>query len=213
MEGREISDLTSHAIYAALVQLSAKFYEQHGLPTVAFSRLDGTQLIPHPQDHSRPILLVPRDIVRHLPLASDWSDVAKAISEIEEIRDRFNQYFIGVTQPTITDKKRALRHVALESRQNLRAILDALLSLADNYDPNEDLFNYYAIRQILSRQTETNPPTYRRPKGTDTKTLKLIVLDILDHYRNQIENNNLWEMLWHKQRPKYERAPSFFSSP
>ena len=201
-----ISDLTSHAIKGSLIQLSADFYAAHGLPTRVFNKYDNAALVPHPDNVRRPILLVPTDIIRALPLANDWSDVGHAISQIEEIRERFNSFFTSVAKPTITDRKRALRKVAFESKDNLTAIVAAILSMAGNYDTNEDIFNYYAIREILSGKVDTLPPQYSRPLTYDMDGLLAVVRDIIDHYKKQIEHNNLWEMLWHGSRPKRERA-------
>lgn len=201
-----IGDFASHCIYDALVAVSAEFYAKHELPTKKFDNLGGAELVPNPQDASQPILLVPEDIVRDLPLATDWSDVAQAISQTEEIRERFDRFFIGIAKPTITDKKRALREIALSSRQSFRLFLDALLDLATSYDPNEDVFNYYALRSILSGAIDAKTPTYSNPETENLDNLYQVVIDIVAHFKNQIENNNLWELLWNNDRPKRERA-------
>ncbi|MDP3492313.1 MAG: hypothetical protein Q8R82_04310 [Hyphomonadaceae bacterium] len=201
-----IGDFTSHCIFEALVAISAEFYEQHDYPTVAFARLKGAKLVPDPKDPATPILLVPGDIVRDLPLAVDWTDVQQAISQAGEIRQRFDAFFIGIAEPTITQKKQALRDIALSSRTLLRLLLDALLQLATNYDPNEDAFNYYALRSILSGEIDSQVPTYEKPKGDTLSDLHRVVMDIADHFKKQVEKNNLWELLWNDDRPKRERA-------
>ena len=201
-----IGDFASHCIFDSLVAVSEKFYRAQKYPTKKFEDLGGARLVPDPNDPSRPILLVPDDIVRDLPLATDWSDVSEAITQAEEIRKRFDNFFIGIAEPTITDKKRALREIALSSRKMFRLLLDTLLEFATNYDPNEDVFNYYALRSILSGAIDTEIPSYKKP-GTETLDgLHRVVLDIVQHFKKQVENNNLWELLWNGDRAKRERA-------
>ncbi len=201
-----IGDFTSHCISDALIDLSADFYKKLKLPTKAFEKFGGSQLVADPYDAEHPILVVPQDIVRDLPLAVDWSDVAKAISQADEIKEQFDRFFIGVAQPTITDKKAALKQIALGSRKMLRLLIDALLELATNYDPNEDAFNYYALRSVLSGEIDTQIPSYPKPRTESLDTLHEVVLEIVQHFKKQIESNNLWELLWNDERPKRERA-------
>lgn len=53
-----------------------------------------------------PILLVPRDILRDLPIATDWSDVAYAASRNEQLRGQVNRHIADLWQRrTLKDKK------------------------------------------------------------------------------------------------------------
>tara|TARA_R110000868_G_scaffold360613_1_gene622676 strand:- start:75 stop:1505 length:1431 start_codon:yes stop_codon:yes gene_type:complete len=201
-----IGDFTGHCIYGALVKVSEDFYRAHGLPTEKFAKLGNAELVPNISDPSIPIILVPKDIVRDLPLATDWSDVSTAISQADEIRQRFDKFFIGVAEPTITEKKQALRDIALSSRKMFRLLLEALLELATNYDPNDDVFAYYALRSILAGEIATEPKNAKPLAEESLDALHNGVLAITEHFKKQVEKNNLWELLWVKTQAKRERA-------
>lgn len=201
-----IGDFAAHCISEQLVSISSAFYREHDLPTRQFAKFGGADLVPDPSAPDDPILLVPHDIVRDLPLATDWSDVNKAVSEIEEIRDKFNSFFVGVARPLISEKKAALREVVFSSPEMLKALADALLELATNYDPNQDIFNYFAIRKIFSGEIDVLPNEKVGASINKIEDLMEVVRLSINYFKKQVENNNLWELLWSDGRPKRERA-------
>lgn len=85
-----------------------------------------------------PIILVPQDIVRELPIANDWSDIERAAMENARIRARVNQFLGGIVRPTIADRKHALRNAALESPEEFDFFLAAVKGNVGNYHPNLD---------------------------------------------------------------------------
>jgi hypothetical protein len=127
-----ISDLSTTVLLPVLCNLTTAFCAKHGVPTQKFEAHPSTSLPSNPFRSGSPVILVPQDIVRHLPLASDWDDVPRVIGEIASIREAFNRYVGNIAEATITDKKRALRKAAMESLQNFR-----------------DLFNAHDLKQSL----------------------------------------------------------------
>jgi len=87
--------------------------------------------------------------VRELPIANDWSDIERAAMENARIRDRVNRYLAGIVQPTVVERKRALRSPALGSPADFDFFLAAVKENVSNYDPNLDAIGYY---RLLSAQ-------------------------------------------------------------
>lgn len=201
-----ISDLCTNTILPALCSITQEFCKTHGVETQVFPKWKGALLPVNPFRKNTPILLVPRDIVRHLPLAADWSDVSRIVAEIAEIRDAFNVLIGGIAEATITDKKRALRSAALSSLDNFKKLFDALLASSDSYDPNRDTLNFYAFRKVMASDLSAFAGRIPKPVAQTGSELNRVVSDIILHFRIMVERNNLWEVLWDGLRPKRERA-------
>ena len=55
-----------------------------------------------------------------------------------------------------------------------------------------------------------NPAPYlnmvTQPDSRDQLSLHVTILKIVNEFQQLIENNNMWELLWHKDQPRHERA-------
>lgn len=201
-----ISDLTTNLIRPVLIQITADFCQLHSLPTKIFAHYGGAKLPENPLRPGKPVILVPRDILRDLPLAADWSDVSRVVMEIAEIREAFNQFLGPIAQATVIDKKNALKKAFLQSLEVFKRVFAEILSASDNYDPNVDILNFYAFRNIINSDLSAFEGKIKPPAAANKSELERIVLEIVGHFRYLVENNNLWELLWIGDKPKRERA-------
>ena len=97
-----ISDLTTTVIMEDLAAITETFCQTNSVPLLETDIITGHKL---PRFITRtgrviPIVLVPQDIVRELPIANDWSDIERAAMENARIRDRVNRYLGGIIRPT-----------------------------------------------------------------------------------------------------------------
>lgn len=116
-----ISDFTTRVIMSDLAKITEEFCQKNNIPIKSFSSLQNRKL---PVYNGKPIILVPRDIVRDLPVANDWSAIETAALKNKEIRDRVNSYLAGIAKPTIADRKAALKYVALGSAEDFEGFLN-----------------------------------------------------------------------------------------
>lgn len=198
-----ISDFTTQAIIESLAEITNHFCTLYGIPTSKSDLTSGCEL---PTFEGASVLLVPKDIVRDLPLANDWSDIEKAAMQNQAIRDRVNQYLAGIATPTVAERKAALRYAALASSADFEHFLGSVKEHADNYDPNVDPLAYYKIRETLlsdlaSFKQAIVPDIHKGPEE-----LKALVHATIDQFKHHIEKGNLWEELWDGDKPKKERA-------
>jgi hypothetical protein len=150
---------------------------------------------------------VPKDILRELPLAVDWSDVSRVVSEIEEIRERFNRFIGPIAQATVAERKQALKKAAMSSLKNFRLMFHEILAASDSYDPNEDALNFYAFRNLITSDLAQFKGKIKPASVPSRQELQRIVTEIIEHFRHLVEKNNLWELLWTPdKKPKRERA-------
>lgn len=148
-----ISDMTTTVIMEDLAQVTNEFCAVHGIPVFSFDVCVKHKLPKFVDGRGRavPIVLIPRDIVRELPIAKDWSDIERVAMENARIRERVNKFLAGVIRPTVVDRKRALRRAALESAADFDFFLAAVKENASSYDPNLDALGYYRLKDIIAK--------------------------------------------------------------
>ena len=147
-----ISDITTTVIMDDLAAITEAFCQANGVPLFWFDICKSHKLPKFvvPNGREVPIVLVPEDIVRELPIANDWSDIERAAMENARIRDRVNQFLSGIIEPTVIDRKNALRKAALGSSADFDFFLAAVKENVTNYDPNLDALGYYRLKAILA---------------------------------------------------------------
>ena len=160
-----ISDLTTTVIMEDLAAMTENFCTTQGVPLFSFDVSLGHKLPKYidPQGRANPIVLVPSDIVRELPIANDWSDIERAAMENARIRDRVNKYLATVIQPTVAQRKYALRNAALGSPEDFVFFLTAVKENVRHYDPNLDALGYYRLKDIIAKGF----PNLRQPDPYD----------------------------------------------
>lgn len=201
-----ISDLTTFAILPALCALTEEFCKQNRVPVRQFKDYFNAMLPENPNNPEKPILLVPQDILRDLPLATDWSDVSRVTFENEKIRNAFNEFVGLISQATLTEKKEAIKKTALLSLEHFRAVLDAVLGSSDSYDPKADPLNLYRFREMIAGDLTAFTQPGLKVGQPSAAELQRIVKLIVGHFTTLVEKNNLWELLWHGDKPKREKA-------
>jgi hypothetical protein len=203
-----ISDLTTTVIVKDLASITEEFCTAHKIPVVGFDPA-GSNKLPmfiDTRGHEMPIVLVPRDIVRDLPIANDWSDIERAAMENARIRERVNSLLGSIIEPTVVDRKRALRRAALGSVADFDFFLTAVKENVSSYDPNLDALGYYRLKDIIAKGF----PGLKQPNRYDLRRgpqeISRVVNDTLALFKRHVETGNLWEELWVGDKPKKERA-------
>jgi len=203
-----ISDMTTTVIMDDLAAITEAFCNANGLPVQAFEVCESHQLPSFEDAKGRtiPLVLVPTDIVRELPIANDWSGIERAAMENAQIRERVNRFLAGIVVPTISDRKHALRGAAMGSSQDFNFFLAAVKENATYYDPNLDVLGYYALKAILSKGLAglKQDATYDLTLGP--AEIMKVVTDTIYVFKRHVEAGNLWEELWVDGKPKKERA-------
>jgi hypothetical protein len=123
-----LSDMTTNIIFPALAAFNARVLAELALVGSKFTHgsTDGTFLV-NPYESARtPLILLPTDILRHLPVAHDWDSVADAARRNEELRERVNRHIAAIwEQKTKRDKSR-LKSEALRGKEAFETLLRAI---------------------------------------------------------------------------------------
>ncbi|MDP1546338.1 MAG: hypothetical protein Q8L87_09970 [Anaerolineales bacterium] len=199
--------MTTSFLLPPLCELTEKFCSEQKIPTKKFgAKYDHRSLPENPFSSGLPVVLVPRDLLRDLPLAADWADVSRVVMEIDEIRDAVNRMFGDFAKATVSEKKAAVRKVAFQSLENFRLILRAIADASESYDEKADLDGFYLFRDILNSNPQRFSGLVVAPSAKTQGSLRGVVEEIVRQFKELVENNNLWELLWFGTSPRHERA-------
>jgi hypothetical protein len=203
-----ISDLTTNAIFPVLNDITLDFCKGYDIPVKSFLiGFDQYSLPMNPFDNSHGFTLVPKDILRELPVATDWSDIDRVVQHNAMLRHKVNQLVANIAKATVTQKKRAIRTVALSSEHNFHAIFDGLLSNnPTGYDFKRDQQNIEALRELLSSTPRNFPKYIAAPLEKTAAEIWRVVNDITAQFKKLIEDNDLSRLLWDGSKPKSEKA-------
>lgn len=202
-----LSDMTTNYILICLAEITEAFCKTHSIKTKKFEgKYGGRYLPPNPYDPAKPVILVPRDLLRDLPLAADWADVSRVVLEVREIRDSINRLFGNFAKASVTQKKAAVRKAVLGSKRLLNLLINAVTLAVENYDEKADLDGYFQFRDVLSEDPKKFSGMVLPPTTSTPSSLLAVVLNMIDQFRKLIEDNNMWELLWYGTTPRHERA-------
>lgn len=95
-----ISDMTTNFIRPVLAEITSDFCKANGIPTRTFTAFGAAELPENPLRPGQPVLLIPQDILRDLPFATDWSEVSSVAIEVDEIRQAVNGMLVISRRPT-----------------------------------------------------------------------------------------------------------------
>jgi hypothetical protein len=203
-----ISDFTSRVITLQLAMVTRDFCTLVGIPTKV-SPVSPEIGLPHhigANGRERAIVLVPRDVVRELPTANDWSDIEQAVSANAAIRAQVNFFLAGIARPTVVQRKAAIRSAVLQSAGLFEIFVAAVKEYASFYDPNDDSLGYYKLKEILRGKLDDFKAITVYDLSGGVESIRRLVHDTIEMFKHHVENGNLWEALWINGEPKKERA-------
>ena len=175
-----ISDLATNSMLPVLQELTLGFCREHGVPTRSFDiGLERLEMPENPLDPGFGFLLVPKDILRELPVAADWSDIDRVVQHNARLRQMVNQMVGNIAKATIGQKKRALKKIALSSAKDFNALFnDMLTGTLQGYDFGRDRKSINALRQLLTATPQHFPLMIAKPSAATPEELRRIVGEI-----------------------------------
>lgn len=210
-----ISDMTTNIILPDLVaytQRVLKSFSTIKLEQFSHSLKNGTQIdarLPrNPFSNPRsPIILVPEDVLRDLPIATDWSDVASAASQNASLRARVNDQIARIWSVKSKKDKGAIRGWALSDPTSFEIFLDMLRGANPKpYDFVGDPLGAFIWHRV-GHDIAANAPFKPTPIASKSAaSLHKLVKEIIDQFRFLIEERRLSEELFHRGSPRPEKS-------
>lgn len=205
-----ISDMTTNIILPDLIKFNERIINELGLsPSEHTINGAKTLVLTNPcSNKGEPLLLVPTDVVRDLPVASDWSDISRVVSENEQLRERVNNS-IGEVWATMSRKEKSnLKESALRSKESFEVALEILhQSKAIPYDMKSDLGGEVFWGDLINNIALDHPKDLSGFKGEqlDQDMTYKVVGEIIEQFQFLIEKRDLWRELWDEKLEKHRK--------
>jgi hypothetical protein len=205
--GRDrISDMVARVILADIAAYTARVFERLGVATTPLV-LEETkiQTIVNPFNQ-KPLLLVPRSMLRDLPIAHSWDDISFAAAANQETREHLNK-IIGAEWQQQRLRKEDLRQLVLAYPKLMADLVKTYRAAKPveydfDRDPSGEVVWYRAARNAAT----DFPLALVLPANPSTEDILKVVLAISDHFKQLIENNGLNSLLFDGEKPKHESA-------
>ncbi|MCW2084346.1 hypothetical protein ABIE85_008361 [Bradyrhizobium diazoefficiens] len=210
-----ISDMTTKIILKQIiafnVRISKEIENELGVSLPISDLKIGTldvrmPINPFPETPT-PVVLLPADILKHLPIAENPFQIAKAAAENAELRDRVNEHISEIFKIRTKAEKEAINSRAMQSGQAFQALLDAL-KLAEKipYDLASDpqgLLQWSPIADAYSNLYKLKIVDDK--KLSRLERLNLVATAIIEQFKDLVENNRMSEVFHVKGKPRHER--------
>jgi hypothetical protein len=204
-----ISDMVTTIILpdlATFTERTLKPYDFQRTPFEIDSRV--FQLPKNPfRKKATPVILVPKDILSKLPVATDWSEVADAAAKTAALRHKVNE-FIGNIWATKTRRDKArLRLNVLKDKQAVESLL-AVFRTGKNapYNFEDDPLGLFGWRWILENIALRSPLNIARPEAWDLGKVFNVVQTIVGQFKFLVEKKGLAKLLWHNKEAHHEEV-------
>lgn len=209
-----ISDMTTNVILGDLIKLNERILPELGVPVQAMTlslkngQSFSASLAVNPyMGQSEPVILVPSDILRDLPIATDWSDVADAASKNAELRARVNVQIAKMWRVKSRKDKGEIRRWALADKNSFETFMEMLRGASPTaYDLHGDPLGEVFWRKIAAAIAEQEPLKIPAPHKMDLAGVETVVRTIIEQFRFLIEDRRFSEELYHQGQPRPEIA-------
>lgn len=192
-----IGDITTKAILSDLCKFNQKVYSKLNVPLEEFHIEGCTGHFPvNPiQPIRTPIILIPRDIVRDLPIASDWDGVCHVAAWNAELRNRINQH-LGDIFSKSAQEKQLIRAAVMRDRESFMTLLSTINAVDKKaYDIESDPEGEYVFHSV-DEKIRGIPLKLQLPSKPSIDDVVDVAKTICEHYKELIENNGLSKDLW-----------------
>lgn len=213
-----VGDMFTNIAFSHIADFNQRIIQKLGIPAQDFSikLANGTKhsakfaLNMLQPDDDVPVILLPKDILRDLPIATCWAEVQNVASENEEFRDSLNTAVAHLWSKKTLESKSILKNWALSTPSAFGALLDMLHGHDGKpYDFAADPLGEIVWRKIGEEISRKYPFEIESPKKLNEKSAVDLVKDILDQFIFLIEKRDLWRELYadqHCLRPRIEKS-------
>lgn len=199
-----ISDMTTNIIISALSAFNSRVL--HALRLSGKQFVMGEFLVNPYEKKLAPIILVPTDVLRDLPVAHDWDGVADAARQNEELRDKVNQHVASIWLKKTKRDKTRLKSQALTNKEAFETLLEAIKSAsAQPYDIASDPEGVIVWATKGEQFAQKYPLNLKKHPTNNLGDVFDVVKEIVRQFRHLIENNGLNKELYLSNRaPRHE---------
>jgi len=204
-----ISDMTTRIILQDLAAFTLRVLRPTvvALETFVIDQIS-MELPRNPFQRARmPVVLVPKDVLSPLPVATDWSEVADSAAANDALRHSVNHYIGNIWDAKTRKDKSRLRANVLHSKAAVEKLLAVVVGATrTGYDFNSDPLGIAAWRDLLERVAIEAPLKLPKQRSWTTDAVGQVVKKIITQFQFLIESRGLSRLLWHDDRPHREEV-------
>lgn len=203
-----ISDMVTNVIAKDLLAFNTRVLSKLTVPTKHFTVAgQSARLAANPKQAGTPVVLVPRDVLRKLPVACCWSDVSAAAGSNAALRHRVNSEIGELWKAQSKRDKGRLRRQALANKRAFETLIAAVKETpAAPYDLDADPEGLLFWTRLIDAIDKRHPLKLALPTKPTLEDLRQLILAIIGQFRKLIEDKGLWKDLWVEDRPRPEVA-------
>jgi hypothetical protein len=203
-----ISDMTAAIIVENILGFTDRVAKCLDLNSVTLARGDRAYRVPVLPGTQPQHYLVPVDILRHLPVATCWSDIDSVTSHNADQRNRANAIIGDTWKKATREQKREIRRALLENPGVLEDLLNKYKGKPKkSYDISSDP-DLLILWNTLAREAASSSPldltSDRRDSFDDFVAL---VRKILTRFKQLVESNRIYRLFYNDDgTPRREKA-------
>ena len=199
-----IGDMFTNVVFQNIVDFNKRAYGQIGVPTKPFSitlkngKHYQAEFACNPTIAGDvPVILMPLDVLRDLPVALDWGGIQEVSRENQDFRDSLNTSLQKLWSKKTLESKDKLRTWALSSPTAFGDLLDMLHGMDGKpYDFAGDKLGEFVWRKFGERVLADFPFSVSKPTVLDHDNVLIITDRIIDQFIYLIEDRDLWRELY-----------------
>ncbi len=155
-----------------------------------------------------PIILLPQDILRDLPIAESWDEIDRVCAHNAALRHRINALIGDTWKKATRVKKRILRAVLVREPEVMNDLIESYRKKpATKYDFVNDPAGQVIWLPVARKYVSNFPLNITLPAKPSPEDLLQIVITICDKFKDLVENNALSSLLYESSgKPKKEEA-------
>jgi len=197
-----ISDMVAKIIMADLIAFTQRVCSDLGLPMepLAYSKHFPMEDLPCNPNSKEPIILVPKEVLRDLPVAESFADISWISEHNATLREELNKLIAGSLRSlTTAERKARVKEAFIQHPTVLAQVISAYEAAgAKFYDFRDDP----AGETIWYRVSKTLPTTSALPLTLPPKPTLDDVFAVAEkiclHFQKLIEDNQLCRLLYDK---------------
>lgn len=209
-----ISDMATNVILPGLLAFNERILAELNIPTVLQDLIlrNGksyrARLPLNPFERRRePVILVPTDILRALPIAQDWSEVADVASKNAALVHRVNQDIGNIWRLRTLKSKADLKGRVLASKNSFETFMDMIHAVKVHpYDMANDPHGEIAWRRIAEALIAQNPFPSSTAPVLDLEGVIQVTREIIQQFKFLVEDRRLSEELYYGGKPRPEKS-------
>lgn len=203
-----ISDMITNILIKEFICYTQRICKELNveLKKLKFSKNYPEDQLPKNPYNKDPIILIPKEFLRDLPVAHEFADLNWIKAHNDELKEFFNQIFRNAyKEVTLQEKKNHIKNVFIQYPDLLKDLLvEYSKAKPDFYNFEEDRTGEVSWYRTAQSILVESPLELKLKKDPSLDNVYTVVNKICNQFKGLIENNGLCKLLYDdKYKPKH----------